>query len=164
MKSLLLSTVIAALLAGPAFTQSADQKKKGAGNADLTQLLMTLTRQEDEAEMKRDTATVGRLLADDFVITTPSGTKVTKAEYLKAVQQPQDPDHAVKGYAYEDFEVHRHGDTAVANYVLTMPRQDRTGKETAERLRPTMVLVRKNGSWRVVTFCVTPIQDPKTNN
>jgi ketosteroid isomerase-like protein len=163
MKSLLLSTVIAVVLACPVVAQTADQKRKGADDADLTEVLMALTRQEDEAEIKRDTATVRRLLADDFVVTDPSGAKITKAEYLKNVEQPPEAYQGVKGYTYEDFKVYRHGDTAVANYVLTMTRQDKTGKETAERMRPTVVWVKKNGSWQVVTFCITPLNNSTKN-
>lgn len=161
MKCLFLAAIIAVALAVPNIAQSTD-KKKGGSDTDLTQTLMALTRQEDEAEMKRDTATVSLMLADDFVVTRPDGARVTKADYVKVLAQMPESEMTVKGYNYEDFKVHRYGDTAVANYVLTMIRRGKDGKDESERLRPTVVWVKQNGTWRVVTFCATPIKEPPT--
>jgi hypothetical protein len=156
MKRTFFATAIVAVFTGILFAQSPNQRKNEVPNEDISRVLMDLQRQEDDAEIKKDTVALKRILSDDFSMTIPAGTKVTKADYIKAMEQVSEPDMTFKGYVYDDFRAKRFGDAAIANYTVTFTYQDKAGKEEKRRFRNTVFWAMQNGSWRTATWCSTP--------
>jgi len=95
-----------------------------------------------EALRRRDGATLGRLLADDFVDTTWQGARRTKPAILAALAGA-DP----QPVALSDLSVSLHGDTAVARGLNTIRAAD--GAVRA-RVRFTDVFLYRDGGWRAI--------------
>ena len=96
-----------------------------------------------EASMKRDTATVERILADDFVGLDPHGSFFQKAEELASVSKNVGDYVFAKG---NDVKVRVYGDAAVVQGSESWK------KRNGERGRYvwTDTWIRRNGTWQIV--------------
>ena len=109
----------------------------------LEEHLKGLVRQWDEAIVKRDTATLDRLLASEFKFV--GGWN--KAEYLDSIKtQAAD---AVTSAVSTDLEVLFYGSTAVVTGVDTISGQNKGQPYTAKWLY-TDVWVKRAGRWQCV--------------
>ena len=106
-----------------------------------------------EASMKRDTATVERILADDFVGLDPSGVFFRKAEELASVSKNEGDYVFAKG---NDVEVRFYGDTAVARGSESWKK--RNGEQG--RYVWTDTWIRRNGKWQVVAAVDVKVAEP----
>jgi ketosteroid isomerase-like protein len=118
---------------------------------DSGNMLMDLQRQEDEAEMKKDMATLDRMFADDFFVVEPDGRVVNKTAYLARIKN--DGSIANASIDYEDVVVHRYGETAIVNYRVKFGYAAR-----ADAFRVTVVWVRQANRWQTATFHWSPTQ------
>ena len=108
----------------------------------------TLLRLEDDwatALVRRDGATLGRLLADGFVYTEDDRTMSRDAVLHDVVAGPD----TVEAAANKDLDVHCFGATAAVTGWLIV-RGRRTGGRFEHRYRFTDSWVRDHGRWRVV--------------
>jgi len=96
-----------------------------------------------EASTKRDTATVERILADDFVGLDPNGSFFRKAEESASVSKNEGDYVFAKG---NDVDVRIYGDAAVARGSESWE------KRNGERGRYvwTDTWIRRNGKWQIV--------------
>ena len=111
--------------------------------ASLEEHLKSLVRQWDQAIVKRDAATLDRLLADEFEFV--GGVK--KAAYLDSIKtQAAD---AVTSAVSTDLQVLVYENTAVVTGVDTMSGQNKGQPYTAKWLY-TDVWVKRGGRWQCV--------------
>ena len=125
--------------------QGTKDKRQPSVEAQLT----SLVRQWDEAIVKRDTATLDRLLASEFKFVGGRN----KAEYLDSIKtQATD---AVTSAVSTDLEVLFYGSTAVVTGLDTISGQDKGQPYTAKWLY-TDVWVKRAGRWQCVRTHASP--------
>ena len=123
--------------------------KKSAQTNKVEQELRELSRQWDEASMGRDTATLARILSDDFVYTNASGAVLSKSEYLMSFIKA--PDMTQQSFTSEDLNIRVYGDVAVVTGRSSWKGRSRgKGQFVAAQYRFTDVWVKRNGSWQAV--------------
>ena len=101
------------------------------------------------AYVKQDAATIDRILGEEFVMSAGRRDLQTRAEYLRKVQNDQEP-HASITWAEERVRVY--GDTVVVNHLLT-----RTTQERSFVFRVTDVCVQRDGRWQLVNRHITEL-------
>jgi ketosteroid isomerase-like protein len=106
-----------------------------------------------EASMKRDTATVERILADDFVGLDPLGSFFRKAEELASVSKNVGDYIFARG---NDVNVRVYGDAAVAQGSESWE------KRNGERGRYvwTDTWIHRNGKWQIVAAVDVKVTEP----
>jgi ketosteroid isomerase-like protein len=99
------------------------------------------------AEVKRDGAAVGELLAEGFLFTDPEGALHTKAQLVQTISTSTDERISEIG---SDYQVKVYGDSAVIHGVVTLV--DKVGSGTRQvRLRFTDTWAKQaDGQWRCV--------------
>jgi len=120
-----------------------------AGNAD--QQIKKLTDQIIAAQLKADTNSYEKLLADDYTAIRGDGTLSTKAQDIENFKSG-----AVK---YEradvrDSKVRVYGDTAVITSLLFF-KGTTSGKPFSGDVRSTRIWVKQKGNWKCVAFQAT---------
>jgi ketosteroid isomerase-like protein len=104
-----------------------------------------------EAAVKNDIPTLDRLLSDDFICITDTGTLQTKQQML-ASRAPG----AVKfdKIDYSDTKIRVYGDSAVVTTTADVVGHSVTTGDLTGRYRYTRVYTRhnKDGAWRIVSF------------
>jgi ketosteroid isomerase-like protein len=127
---------------------------RGQQSTQATENYIKLSEQQwAEASMKRDTATVERILADDFVGLDPLGSFFQKAEELASVSKN------VGDYVFaegNDVNVRVYGDAAVARGSESWE------KRNGERGRYvwTDTWIRRNGKWQIVAAVDVKVPEP----
>jgi ketosteroid isomerase-like protein len=132
--SLLLSAAVPALA----------KQSKADSDADISQTLQAMERTWLNAEKNHDAATFDKLVADDWIATTPDGKRQTKAERAAEIIA-SDIDSATLG----EMKVRVFGDTAVVTGTddeITM----KDGKKSTDHYVWTDVFVKRNGKWLAV--------------
>ena len=123
----------------------------------LKQTLLQLQREEDEAEWKKDAATLDRLLTKDFFVTFPNGVFMDKASYLAGIKG-EAPKTPYVPPAYEVKDVRSYGDAAVMNYVVTFKQKDKAGKEANYPFRITITWVKLQNRWQQAAAHVSDVK------
>ena len=112
------------------------------------------------AELRGDTVTLGRILADDFVAVGPRGFMLSKEQWLSR--------HDSGNLTYEAFEwdevtVRVHGDAAVMigrQTASAVYEDGETRHEIQDQFRATLVLVEEQGRWLLLGLHLSPIAGP----
>jgi ketosteroid isomerase-like protein len=99
------------------------------------------------AERAADTATIDRLLADDFVGVGPLGFLLTKDEWLKR--------HAPGELTYETFGLEETQTRLYGDAAVTIARQvgkgAYRGNPVPGQVRTTLFLVRNDAQWQIAS-------------
>jgi ketosteroid isomerase-like protein len=151
MKRILVITTLIIATWGNAEAQSKGEKKKS-----IEQELMQLQRASEEAEDKKDLATLDRLLTDDYIFTAPGGAITDKKQLIEEVKNGV-PDEG-QTISYENIKAHDYGKAAVVNYLLIVKGRDKDGKDYVSRYRNTVVWVKQQGHWRMAAIHVGRIR------
>ena len=118
------------------------------GKAKVEQELQNLVRMWDEAYVKGDTATLDRLLADEFAFV--GGPK--KADYLASFKSRNLP---IESAVSTDIQVQVYGDTAILTGLDTI-----TGKNKVQTFVTKWlyldVWIKRGGKWRCVKTYSAP--------
>ena len=115
-------------------------------NANAQRDLDTLTalnRDFFASVQKGDVKRLKEIFADDFMVSTPDGSLLDKAEYLKLVAQPV----ATSGLVAEDVRIRLLGDFAIIHARFNSRSAD--GKR--RRGRYTDNYARRDGTWVAVS-------------
>jgi ketosteroid isomerase-like protein len=104
--------------------------------------LTALNRDFVASVQKGDVKRLDEIFADDFMVSTPDGSLLNKAEYLKLVAQPV----TISGLEAEDVRIRLLGDFAIIHARFNSRSAD--GKE--RRGRYTDNYARRNGNWVAV--------------
>jgi uncharacterized protein (TIGR02246 family) len=122
-----------------------------------------LERAWSTAFLKHDTATIARILADDFVGIDGRGVVSDKSHEIEEAKAPAAGSPAgtyvILSETLSDVRVRLYGDAAVLTAINTARISDR-GEEEVVRYRRTTVYVRRSGKWQCVTFHGSRIIDP----
>jgi ketosteroid isomerase-like protein len=110
------------------------------------QVLIQLERDWNAALQRRDVTFLGRVLADEYLVTTAEGQRGTRAQELVLAAAF---DQQIDSSTLDEFVVKVYGNTAVVWYTerLTGPKQGRRVELTT---RYTDVFVRRAGRWQCV--------------
>ena len=115
-------------------------------NANAQRDLDTLTalnRDFTASVQKGDVKRLEEILADDFMVSTPDGSLLDKAEFLKLTAQPV----TISGLVAEDVRIRLLGDFAIIHARFNSRRAD----STQRRGRYTDNYARRDGSWVAVS-------------
>ena len=112
-----------------------------------------------DAYEQHDTKAMSQIVADDFVITFPDGTKQTKSQILDSIKRPRNPANPLKFYT-EDVQSRLYGDTVILTGRVVTEYQ-RGGKPVKEQSLYTDTYVRLDGRWQVVASHLSNIAQPK---
>jgi ketosteroid isomerase-like protein len=123
-------------------------------------LLERLGKDWAAAELQGDTATLGRILAEDFVAVGPRGFMLSKEQWLSR--------HDSGSLTYEDFgwdevSVRVHGNAAVMVGRETAEAVYADGEvrhEIQDQFRTTLVFVKEQGRWLLLGLHLSPIAGP----
>lgn len=168
--------IIAALYlcAAPVAAQEADRMAKADAKAAQSQAAggkvgvsagaehgaAQLVSQHEQALLRKDTATLERIWADDLTFINPGGEMLTKAQRLENVRSGATKFDSIES---TDQKVRVYGDTAVVTGHYTIKGQYNTakgqysGQEVGGQYRVTLVGVRRGGQWQVVAIQMTPV-------
>lgn len=115
-------------------------------DADVEATILGLEQQWVDAIVNKDTAALDRLLADDFVGTSPTGFYYYKDTAIDDLAQGT---LDVTSMDLDEASVNVYGDTAV---TFTSQEEVSTyaGEDTSGHYRYTNVWIRRDGEWHVV--------------
>jgi RNA polymerase sigma factor (sigma-70 family) len=149
------TSVIVAQAQAPAAPPSADAKTE--------QQLMQLERDWSAAVYRHDTATVEKILADEFVGIDGRGIVTTKADEIEDARGPRPgappPPFTVVSEVVTDMTVRLYGDVAVVNGRVI--EKVKSGERDGEiQYRRTTVWVKRADAWKCVSFHGSRIMEP----
>jgi len=123
----------------------------------------TLERAWSTAFLNHDTATIARILADDFVGIDGRGVVSDKSHEIEEAKAPAAGSppgaYVIVSETLSDVRVRSYGDAAVLTAINTARISDQ-GEEEVVRYRRTTVYVRRSGKWQCVSFHGSRILDP----
>jgi uncharacterized protein (TIGR02246 family) len=114
--------------------------------ASVEQELIKMETQWGEAWTKHDATSVDKLLADDFMVTMPDGSVLTKAQILEVIRSYKEE---VTSLVTDEWKVRVYGDAAVVTARNTYKMQS-AGKEDTFHERFTDTWIKREGQWRCV--------------
>jgi ketosteroid isomerase-like protein len=117
-----------------------------APTEDVEATITQLERDWVEAIIKKDTATIDRLLAEEFNGTSPTAHLYPKSS---AVEDLTKGIFVVDSMVLDEISVTAYGDTAVA-FTSQEEKSRYNGKDTSGHYHYTDVWVKKDGQWQVV--------------
>lgn len=152
MKRILAVAVLVAAATSLALGQMAGKQEKKRGRTSVEQTLMQIERDGNAATVKKDGATLGRLIADDWLYQGPDGTQ-TKAQALAGLKSQ---DLKYDSITLGDMRVRVFRDTA----VVTGSEDEKSsykGRDTSGHYLWTDVFVKRQGHWLLVASQATLI-------
>ena len=112
-----------------------------------------------EGVSKNDKSVYGRFFADDLIYTRSAGVTITKADILKSLDEPPNPDDPKSTYDADDITVHAYGNMAIMNFRLIQHMTDKDGKTETHYYRNTGMFLKRNGRWQVVAWQATRVPE-----
>ena len=154
MAYLRLAIVIGLLGAGTLSCTEARSKAEPAAAAaanpeepeDVEAVITGLEKQWASAIVKKDTAALEALLADDFAGTSPTAHTYAKTD---AIDDLKASTYAVSAMDLDEISVNVYGSTAVA-FTSQEEKSKYEGRDTSGHYHFTDVWVKTNGKWRAV--------------
>ncbi|MFN2509557.1 MAG: serine hydrolase [Chthoniobacterales bacterium] len=101
-----------------------------------------------DAYEQNDLKAMDAIVADDFIITFPSGRQQTKAQIIESIKTPRGPAGAQK-FRTEEVQARVYGDTVILTGRLVSESQ-RENKSSKEHMLYTDTYVRRTDGWQVV--------------
>lgn len=108
--------------------------------------------------VSRDMDALGKILADDIIITDYNGKTRGKKEELEILKPS--PDVKTISVENEDIRVKIYGKTAVVTALTNMVFEI-VGKETKSSMRYTAVFVKQGSRWQIVALQIARVPSPK---
>jgi ketosteroid isomerase-like protein len=133
---------------------------EGAVAASTENVENTITQLENDwvaAIVKKDPATLDRLLAADFAGTSPTAHTFSKQE---AINDIKDGKYTVEKMDLDDVSVNVYGTTAVS-FTSQEEKSTYAGADTSGHYHFTDVWVKKDGRWQVVASHGTRYDRPE---
>jgi uncharacterized protein (TIGR02246 family) len=148
LKHFLLAALTASLLCSIAFSQTQDKKPDAMSKTG--QQVLALNRAWSEAITKGDAAALGRLFADDMIVTSGSGAIRDKAGEIKDAAGAPDPAFSwTHPFTTEAVRVKIYKDAAVVTGLAKWGFKYQ-GQEVNQERRYTHLYVKQRGQWRIV--------------
>jgi len=108
--------------------------------------ILKLENRWSEAVVKRDTTTLQRLFADEYLATDPLGGVSNKAQSIADIASGT---FVVTSFTLDDMKVHIYGKVAVVTGSNDM-KGTYSGKDISGKYRFTDVFVKRSGRWQCV--------------
>ena len=142
---------------------SSQPRGRQSRNSEVKQELIQLEKDWSTAFLKHDTATIARILADEFVGIDGRGLITNKTQEIDEAQSPKpgapEPPFLILDEAVVDLKARVYGNTAVVNGRVIEKIRTKAG-ETQIQYRRTTVWVNRQGRWQCVSFHGSRILDP----
>lgn len=113
--------------------------------------ILKLGKEFAEAIVKNDAESIGRFVADDWIIIDPDGGIVDKARFLGVVKSRALAHEMMES---DDIRVRPYGDSAVVT-ALTRAKGKFMGQDFSTQERATDVFVKRDGRWQCVVSHLT---------
>ena len=128
---------------------------------NAAQAVQKLERAWLDAYEQLDEKAMTEIVADDFTITFPEGSRQTKAQIITSIRRPRPADRPVPKFHTEDVQARVYGDTVILiGRVVTEYQRD--GQVLSkEQQRYTDTYVKRNGRWQVVASHLSNDAAPK---
>lgn len=143
MKKLFAIATLTMILTGLSFAQTKGEQE-----------ILKIHRGLDEAFMKKDIAAIERVLADDFVTSSPTGKMMNRAESLEDLRKElANTTYKTISAASEDLKVRVSGNTAfvTGNWIWTGASLSEMNAEPhRDTGRYTGIYEKRNGKWMLV--------------
>lgn len=117
-----------------------------AQTENVEQTIRRLETERSQASLRRDTATLERIYADDFSTVGSSGAVRNKAQLMVDYKSGA---MKVESQSFDDVIVRVYGDSAIVTGQTTQKGQDK-GQDISGRFRFTRVYVKRSGQWQIV--------------
>jgi len=127
---------------------------------DQSGQLTRLGKEWAAAELRGDTASLGRILADDFIAVGPRGFMLTKEQWLS---RHDSGSLTYEGFEWNEVTVRVHGNAAVMIGRQTARAVYEDGDvrhEIRDQFRATLVFVDQEGRWLLLGLQLSPIAGP----
>jgi len=108
-----------------------------------------------DAIVKNDLESIGRIVADDWIIVDPNGEIVDRTRFFEVIKSGALTHDIMES---EDFRVRVYGDSAVVT-AITSTKGKFMGQEFSTRERATDVLVKREGRWQCVLTHLTRLSE-----
>ena len=113
--------------------------------------LLKLEKAFTEAIVKDDLESIGRIVADDWIIVDPNGEIVDRTRFFELIKSGALTHDMMES---EDFRVRVYGESAVVT-AITSTKGKFMGQEFITRERATDVFVKREGRWQCVLTHLT---------
>ena len=154
MKPLLLASLISFV----ALPFALSQTPSSADNKTAEREVRAAIEQYRTALMKKDTAALERIWADDYTFINASGVVVTKSERLANVKSGATSLNTIDREEHPKIRVYG-GDVAVAMDRVTLKGQY-SGKATSGQFQSSHVWVKTPSGWQLASNQITPVTSP----
>jgi ketosteroid isomerase-like protein len=115
-------------------------------SSDVEQLLKAWEKDFSKAIVSNDAETIGKFLADDWVIVDPDGGIIDRTRFLDVIKSGMLTHELMES---EDQTVRSYGDSAVLT-ALTKTKAKFAGQGFTTQERATDFFVKRNGRWQCV--------------
>jgi ketosteroid isomerase-like protein len=116
-----------------------------------------MERQAADSVLKGDTASLKKLLADDFIGIGPNGGMKTKSELLDWAESRKIVRESIET---SDIRVRMYGEIAVVTGTGKI-KAHKEHKDISIHYRYTRVWIKKQGRWQIASFQATRIVEPR---
>ena len=113
--------------------------------------LLKLERAFADAIIKNDLESIGRIVADDWIIVDPNGEIVDRTRFFEVIKSGALTHDMMES---EDFRVRVYGESAVVT-AITSTKGKFMGQEFSTRERATDVFVKRDERWECVLTHLT---------
>jgi len=113
--------------------------------------LLKLERAFADAISKNDLESIGRIVADDWIIVDPNGEIVDRTRFFEVIKSGALTHDMMES---EDFRVRVYGESAVVT-AITSTKGKFMGQEFSTRERATDAFVKRDGRWQCVLTHLT---------
>ena len=117
--------------------------------------LLKLERAFADAIIKNNLESIGRIVADDWIIVDPNGEIVDRTRFFEVIKSGALTHDIMES---EDFRVRVYGDSAVVT-AITSTKGKFMGQEFSTRERATDVFVKREGRWQCVLTHLTRLPE-----
>jgi ketosteroid isomerase-like protein len=146
-----------ALAASPAaLAQQAHKSVPSLNVGGVTEEILSLEREYDQAYAHHDADAFERMHTDDFRMTA-RGKVATRAEVLAQLRDANRPRDVIESLTSDDVQVRAYGDTVVTTGRWKRVSKSAEGMDTSAEGHFTRVWVRQGGRWRMSVAHYSPI-------
>jgi Domain of unknown function (DUF4440) len=128
-----------------------------SGKDSVEQTLIQMEQDWSQADIKKDSATLDRILAEDWIGIDFEGTVLNKAQALKGIASDSG---SLQTTVLRDVKVRVYGSTAVVTGTDTEKGQFH-GRDSSGKYLWTDVFVHRNGRWQAVSSQSTKLTAPE---
>ena len=151
MKHVLLATIVIVAAAWCAVTTAAEP---AAGNGKAADQIRSMEEKWPAAAIKKDTAPLEEMLADDYTLTTPQGQVIGKSGFIDRVK---DGTFVIDSADYSDIKVRVYADAAVVTGRLKL-KAKWADTDVSGDYAFTDTFVQHDNHWQEVAGQVTKVE------